>query len=66
MSNNATVVACTHHEGGSEEYIMKDLEGGRPGGPIIGINKRVEVMVESEEIKDNTSQTTSDRRKNWA
>lgn len=66
MSNNATVVACTHHESGSEEYIMKDLEGSRPGGPIIGINKRVEVMVESEEIKDNTSQTPSDRRKNWA
>lgn len=64
-SANATTVACTHHDGGSEEYIMNDLEGGRPGGPA-GINKKMEVMVESEEMKDDLSQTASDRQKNWA
>lgn len=66
-SNNATTVACTHHDGGSEEYIMNDLEGG-PGGSVMntGINKKMEVMVESEEVKDDISQTASDRQKNWA
>lgn len=67
-TNNATTVACTHHDGGSEEYIMNDLEGGRPGGSGLGtgINKKMEVMVESEEVKDDISQTTLDRQKNWA
>lgn len=63
-SSNATTVACTHHDGGSEEYIMNDLEGGAGGLPT-GISKKMEVMVESEEIKDDTSQTASDRQKNW-
>lgn len=58
---SATTVACTHHEGGSEEYIMSDLEGGRPGVPRMGINKKMEVMVESEEVKDDISQTTMER-----
>lgn len=64
-ATGATTVACTHHDGGSEEYIMNDLEGG-PGVPRTGINKKMEVMVESEEVKDDVSQTTIDRQKNWA
>lgn len=58
---SATTVACTHHEGGSEEYIMNDLEAGRQSVPRMGISKKMEVTVESEEVKDDVSQTTVDR-----
>lgn len=59
-----TVVACTHHEGDSEEYIMNDLEG-PPLGPCMGINKTMEIKVESEEIGAGASRSTNGRR-NWA
>lgn len=61
---NTTTITATH-DGDSEEYIMNDLDGGSGGsGSNMGINKTIEVTVESEEVKDEISQAT-DGRKNW-
>lgn len=63
---NTTVITATHHDGDSEEYIMNDLDGRSGGaGSGNGINKMVEVIVESEVVKDEASNGTADTRRSW-
>lgn len=59
----ATCTITATHNNDSEEYIMHDLAGEPHQGMGISVNKTVEVVVQSESVKDDS---TSSKGRNVA